>query len=201
MAAIKWWEFRGKKVKVVGYACFGSMAGSPLPDRVRYIAFIDKKLSLVNAKNYVSFLERLFVDEFTATFVVMKGWAANDCGGFSCYESKATPPGRYVIFDLKTKGMAYKKALVRLTAMRMVHEHSAIVTEFCKEKTKHRSLDKQFELFQQIHIDRATSCSHGLIYCYKGGYDAQICKKPLTLEQFLTNLKDSSKNTVFSHFV
>jgi hypothetical protein len=201
MASIKWWEFRGKEVKVFGYACFACMK-RPLPNFVRFPVFIHSTISVDKAEWYINFLQGLMPERaFNCRVVVMKGWDKAEHGGdpFNSYKAKATPRGRYAIFTIKTKGMSYGKALTYLTAFRYLHEFPDVINTFHEKKGRYRAASRLFTIFQQIHIDNKSSSGHGLMNC--GPYlSLSRCKKPISSEQFRKNLANPEKDSVFSHF-
>lgn len=182
MSDVTYHETRGKKTVEVDDCCFAHIeyeGGSygpkiGLPDSIRYHAPICGELTNADVKAYANYLHGLFgVRGFTLK--IKDGEA---------------------IWTIKTKGMAYAKALIRLTAFRYVSDIPDVVKKSLSSK---QTLSKWFAKFQSEHVNDYKDCGESY---YNAGHTLMsgTINPNLGVRAFRARLKNKSIKRVEAHF-
>lgn len=197
-------------------ACFAPLYyGNKSHDIVRYYAVVKGNITRPMAEAYGQLLLKLFSPNLTYKIVDFNE-------NFHHTTLNLIKPASNLIieWDVKVKGLIYKKSLVPLTACRLVEEYSQIIELWSEMalKTPKPTDSKLFKRLQEIHVECAEGkiknnlypygfSGHGLMnfrkrtdksenldnaYCFDYG--------PITIKQFRTRFADVETKTVLGHF-
>ena len=200
---VRYWEIKGSKTKEINDICFSGLKYPlTLPDKIKYEAPVDESLNRDIVDFYIKFLAIILdSNNYEYEFVSIKDEGER---------KKLFSNGTKINFTLKCQKLAKTKALLYLTAFRLISEFPEILIEFYQSKDKSNK-ETLFKEFQKCHVKYVRNegneiykysnlSGHGLIYDY---YWHQKENVPtfITLKQFQAKLGDNNIRNVQEHFV
>ena len=194
MTYVKWWETIGKTTKVKGYICFSSMARAST--RIRYLAYVNHSITGKEAIAYAEMLKEFLPGTWTHSKLIKV--ESKRFNPDMQHHHTPTGKGRYIRFDILTKGMSKHLAMMYLTGFRYLDEYPDYVKKGAKLKGTSEEKFVEFLRLQGHHS------GHGWLGKYYGsinkGNSFKQGDEPITLKTFHKNIADPEVASVYGFF-